>query len=243
MKFVFEKHKLKRLFLTALLLSGFNSVIAQIDNSLGNWEVLILKGNFTKRIFFLGEFNFRNNDFHSTYDYCEYKAGIGYSLTRTFGISLGAGGYNSNLTGSFLTTQPLQKEFRMWLDLMLRNSYKRLNFDHRLRFEQRYRSIGTSQRIKYRIALAVPVSKPTLSDNTFLLASSDEMYFGQSHPTFEMNRFYVGAGYKLNDTFTFHSGIMHQTDYKISPGISKNFLQMMIIFNFSHKVQDKHQTT
>ena len=243
MKIIFEKQRLAGLFLAALMLFGFNSAIAQTDNSLGTWEIFVLKGNLNKKVFFTGEFNIRNNNFHSTYDYCEYKGGIGYSLTKSFGILVGAGGYNSSLTGSFLNTVPSQKEFRIWLDLLLRNSYKRLNFDHRMRFEQRYTSVGNKQRLRYRLTLTVPVNKPTLSDNTFFVSSSDELFFGQSHPSYEKNRFYIGAGYKLNNNFTFHLGNMHQSDYKSSYSLSKNYLKLMIIYNLTHKAQNKHLTT
>lgn len=233
------KHTLKRLFLTALIPLGYYSANAQNDNNLGSWNVFIIKDQISKKISFNGEFNFRSNTFHSTYDYCEYKVGLGYSFTKNFGIAVGTGGYNTSLTGSFLTTQPSQKEFRTWLDFLLKNSYKRLNFDHRGRIEQRFTNTGYKNRLRYRLTLIVPVNKPTLADKTFFLASSDELFFGQSNPCYEKNRFYVGAGYKLNENFTFHAGNMRQIDYKKNNYVGKNYLQLMIIYNITNKIHDK----
>lgn len=240
MKFIFIKHKLIRLLPTVLLLFGLYPVNAQIDKNIGNWDILVLKGKINKKFFFNSEFNIRSNNFHSTYDYCEYKIGLGYSITRNFGLAVGTGGYNSSLTGSFLTTQPSQKEYRTWLDLLLRNSYKRLNFDHRGRIEQRFTSIGFKARLRYRLTLTVPVTRPTLADKTFFLASSDELFFGQSHPNYEKNRFYAGAGYKLNENFTFHIGNMSQTDYKSSSSSCKNYLQIMVVYNLTHNSTEGH---
>jgi hypothetical protein len=234
------KHQLSRLLMTIILLFEFNLVFGQSDNGVGNWDVLILKGNLSKKFSLVGEFNIRNNNFHSTYDYSEYKIGIAYSLTQNFALSIGTGGYNTSLTGSFLTTQPSQKEYRTWLDLLFKNSYKRLNFDHRLRIEQRFTSAGYKNRVRYRLTLTIPVNKPTLSANTFFLASSNEFFVGQSHPNYEKNRFYVGTGYKLNQNFTFHIGNMHQSDFKSSSSISKNYIQLMVIYNLTHKIEDKH---
>lgn len=235
MNYIILKYILKRLFLTAIIAFGFYSVNAQTDKSIGNWDVLVLKGNISKKFSLNGEFNIRTNNIHSTYDYCEYKIGAGYSITRNFAIELGAGGYNSSLTGSFLTTQPSQKEYRTWLDFLVKNSYKRLIFDHRGRIEQRFTSVGYKNRLRYRLTLTVPVNKSTLTDKTFFLSSSDELFVGQSHPNYEKNRFYVGAGYKLNENFTFHAGNMNQTDYKSNSSLCKNYLQLMLVYNFSNK--------
>jgi hypothetical protein len=233
-------YKFIRYFLVVPILLGYYSVSAQYDNSLGTWDIFLLKGNFSKKISFTGEFNIRANDFHSTYNYCEYKLSAGYSLKHNLIVGAGAGGYNSSLTGSFLTTQPSQKEFRVWFEMMFKHSYGRLYFDHRARIERRFTYSGNSSRFRYRLAINVPVTKPRLSDNTIFFATSNELFFGQGHPTYEKNRFFIGAGYKLNDNFTFQLGNMNQNDYKGSYIQCKNYLYLTIICNLPNKFkQDK----
>jgi hypothetical protein len=234
--------KFFRLFFAIPILFGYYSVNAQYDSSLGNWEIFLLKGNFNKKVSFTGEFNIRANDFHSTYNYCEYKFSAGYSLKHNFVIGAGTGGYNTSFTGSFLNTIPSQKEFRFWLEAMYKHSWGRFYFDHRIRVERRFTIIGNTSRFRYRLGLNVPVTKPRLSDHTIYLAASNEIFIGQGHPSYEKNRFFAGAGYKLNDRFTFQVGNMNQNDYKGSYILSKNYLYLTFIYNLPNKTKQQKKT-
>jgi hypothetical protein len=231
--------KFIRYFLVVPILFGCYSVNAQYDNSLGNWEIFLLKGNISRKISFTGEFNIRANDFHSTYNYCEYKLSLGYSLKHNLIVGAGTGGYNTSFTGSFLTTQPSQKEFRIWVEALYKHTLSRLYLDHRVRLERRYMYSGNTNRFRYRLAINVPITKPRLSDNTVFFATSNELFIGQGHPTYEKNRFFLGAGYKLNDRFTFQLGNMNQNDYKGSNIQCKNYLYLSIICNLPNKFKQE----
>jgi hypothetical protein len=233
-------YKFIRYFLFVPILLGFYSVNAQYDKSLGTWDIFLLKGNISKKFSFTGEFNVRANDFHSTYNYSEYKIILSYSLKPNFIIGAGTGGYNTSLTGSFLTTQPSQKEFRIWVEALYKHSLSRFYFDHRIRVERRFTYLENSNRFRYRLAINVPINKLRLSDNTVFFATSNELFIGQGHPSYEKNRFFIGAGYKLNDRFTFQLGNMNQNDYKGSSIQCKNYLYLTIICNLPNKFkQDK----
>lgn len=225
--------------ITLLLLVCYSGN-AQTDNSLGNWEILILKGNINKKFSFIGEFNIRNDDLISTYNYSEYKLGIGYALTRNFGILLGTGVYNNNHAGSFLTTTSSQKEYRTWFEMSLKQLYKRLYFEHRGRIEQRFTTSGYKNRLRYRLSLTIPITKPNLTEKTLFIASANEIFIGQNSPTYEKNRFYAGIGYKLNDNLSFQIGGLNQVDYKSDDNIRTNYLQLLIICNLGHIKLDKH---
>lgn len=229
------RNKFTRYFLFIPVLLGSISVNAQYDRSLGTWDIFLLKGNLSKKVLFTGEFNIRANDFHSTYNYSEYKIILGYSIANNFIIGAGTGGYNTSLTGSFLTTQPSQKEFRIWLETLYKHSLSRFYFDHRVRFERRFLYSGNTNRIRYRLAINVPVTKPRLLDNTVFFAINNELFLGQGYPTYEKNRFFIGAGYKLNDRFTFQLGNMNQNDYKGSNIQCKNYLYLTVVCNLPNK--------
>lgn len=229
-------YKFFKHFLAIPILFGFYSAKAQSDNTLGHWEIFVLKGNISNKFFFIGEFNARANDFSSIHNYCEYKLSMGYYLKKNLGIALGTGGYNTSLTGSFLSTLPSQKEVRIWLDMLLKHSFSRFYLDHRVRLERRFTSLGNTTRLRYRIAVSVPIFKPELNNNTIYATVNNEIFLGQGHPTYEKNRLFLGAGYKLNDNLNFQLGNLNQTDLKGSYSLSKNFLQLTIIYSLTKKI-------
>jgi hypothetical protein len=235
----FQMHKFIKYLVALPVLLGYFSVNAQYDSSLGNWEVFILKGNINKKFSFNGEFNIRANDFHSTYNYCEYKLGFGYSIKKNLIIGAGAGGYNTSFTGSFLTAPPSLKEFRLWFDVVFKHSFSRLYFEHRVRAERRYTDFGDRNRLRYRLGLNVPISKPGMTNNTIYFASSDEFFVGQGHPAYEKNKLFIGVGYKLNDRLNFQLGNLNQNDYKGSYILCKNYLQLTLVYNLPGKVNSK----
>ncbi len=227
----FGIYRVIRYFFVVPILFGFSSAYAQYDNSPGNWEFFLLKGNITKRISFTGEFNMRANDFNSTYNYCEYKFSLGYSVLHNLILGAGTGGYNSSLTGSFLDTQPSQKEFRLWFEAIYKHSLGRFYIDHRVRFDWRFTNLGNKDRVRYRLALNFPVNKPQIIENTIFLSGYNELYIGQSHPSYEKNKLFLGAGYKLNRHFSFQLGNVNQNDYKGSGIKCKNYLQLILAYN------------
>lgn len=230
---------IRYIFFVPVFLTGI-SANAQYDSSLGTWDIFLLKGNLSKKISFTGEFNIRADDFHSVYNYSEYKIILGYSPLHNFIIGAGTGGYNTSLTGSFLNTVPSQKEVRIWIEALYKHSLSRFYFDHRVRAERRFLYSGNTNRFRYRLAINIPITKPRLSDNTVFFATSNELFIGQGYPTYEKNRFFIGAGYKLNDRFTFQLGNMNQNDYKGSNIQCKNYLYLTIICNLPNKIkQDK----
>ena len=229
------------LLFVAILLAGI-TVNAQYDSSLGTWDIFLLKGNFSRKISFTGEFNMRATNFHSTYNYSEYKFSLGYSLKHNLIVGAGTGGYNTSLTGSFLNTVPSQKEVRIWAEMLFKHSTGRFYFDHRVRVERRFMYIDNTNRLGYRLAINVPINKPLLSDNTVFFAISNETFLGQGNPTYEKNRFFLGAGYKLNDRFTFQLQNLNQNDYKGSNIQCKNYLYLTIICNLPNKFKQEKKS-
>jgi len=212
---------------------GNNSCFAQDNTALGSWGMLILKGRINNKFTLQGEFNTRSDNFASNFNYCEYKTSVIYSLSSKFGMALGAGGYNKNDDGSFFTTTNSEKEFRTWGDLLFKHALNRLFFDHRARLEQRFLHSDYQNRLRYRFALTVPVNGKVLTDKTFYLASYDELFFGESTPVYEKNKFYAGAGYKFNKTLAVQLGGISQADYKNDNDARKNYLQLIILCNIN----------
>ena len=234
----------KRLFpfilSTACLIGIHSSSNAQTDHSLGNWNAIFLKGKISPKLSLMGEGHIRSNDYNLKYDYYEVKAGISYSITKNLAGLVGTGLYNTYETGELFETPALQREFRTWLELNFKQVFKRLNIEHRGRLEQRFLPNNYKNRLKYRLALTLPVNKPTIVQGSIYLAVNDELFMPQHGVVVEKNRLYGGLGYKLNGNTALQVGCICDTDYKSNSHTAKNFLQFALFYDFTNLVQKKH---
>ena len=217
----------------------YNSAKAQADQTTGNWNVLILKGKISPRLSVMSEEHIRSTNSDFKYDYFEVKAGISYLIAKNLAGLFGFGFYNTYIPGGLFQTPAKQKEFRTWLELSYKQSYNRFYFDHRVRLEQRFIPNNYKNRLKYRLALMLPVNKTELVAGSIFLSVNDELWFPQYGPFIEKNRLFAGAGYKLNPNTTFQVGCVSDNDYKPDSHTLKNYLQIMVIYDFS-KLVKKH---
>jgi hypothetical protein len=187
----------------------------------------------------MGEGHIRSSNFDFKYDYFEAKTGISYSITKNLIGLFGTGLYNTDQPGGFFQTPAQQKEFRTWQELMLKQTYKRFNFEHRARLEQRFIPENYKNRLKYRLGLIVPVNKAEMVQGSVYLTVADELFIPQHGPTVEKNRFFAGAGYKMNENATLQIGCLSDTDYKLGSHSVKNYLQIMLLYDFT-KLIKKH---
>lgn len=224
----------------ACLLNTCTLSIAQTDHNIGNWNSLIIKGKITPRLSLMGESNIRSSTYDLKYDYFEIKGGISCSLTTKLTGLFGTGFYNFYQKGGLFESPAVQKEFRTWLELSLKQTYHRFNFDHRIRIEQRFIPGNYKNRFRYRLALVIPVNKPQLVAGSIFLAVNDELWIPQYGPLIEKNRLYAGAGYRIKGNTSLQIGIVNDNDYKIDDHHSvTKYLQMMIIYDFT-KLLKKH---
>jgi len=233
-----------RLFVTILLTTFFISVYAscdaQEDQSLGNWNAILIKGKISPKWSLLGEGHIRSSNYDLKYDYFEIKSSIGYSVTKNFTALLGTGFFNTDEPGGFFRTPALQKEFRTWLELNLKQTFTRFYFEHRSRLEQRFLANNYKNRLKYRLGLLMPVNKAVLISGSIYVAVNDELFIPQHGVTLvEKNRLYLGMGYKINPNAAFQIGCVNDTDYKSGGHTVKNYLQLMLIYDFTNMLK-KH---
>ncbi len=234
---------LRNIVLTILasicLLNIYSSSEAQTNHNLGDWNVLILKGKVSPRFSLIGEGHIRNESYNLKYDYFEIKGGISYSITRNFLGLIGSGIYQTYETGALFQSPAIEKEFRTWEELYFKQIYRRFNFDHRLRIEQRFISKTYQNRLKYRFGLNLPVNKPQFLHRRLYVALNDELYIQQSGTLVEKNRLFAGAGYLMNTNTTLQIGCLSDTDYQYRSHSAKNYLQLTLIYDFTSLVR-KH---
>lgn len=232
----FSRQPFVLIFLIICLLSIHSSTNAQTDQSLGNYNTLIIKGKISPRFSLFSEDQLRATDYNLKYDYFEVKGGIFYSITPKLNLLFGTGLYNIYQPGGFFKTPAVQKEFRTWFELNFKQLYNRLNFEHRVRIEQRFIPENYKNRLRYRFGILVPVNKSKLVQGSLYIAVNDELWIPQYGLFLEMNRFFAGAGYKLNQNTTFQIGCISDTKYKPNSHYVKNYLQLMLIYDFTNSV-------
>lgn len=222
----------------SILFGTVNSVNAQSAHTIGNWDVLILKGKIAEKYFYNAEFNVRKSPAKAIYDYSEYKIILGKMLNQNWSFDFGTGIYNSNLTGTFLTTPPSRQEYRTWIDILLKNSLNRLYFDHRIRIEHRFNnSAGAPDRFRYKPSLTIPLNHTKVKENTFFLNTSNDIYFGTGATRLELIMFYTGGGYRINNRFTCNLGNMYNYDFRKTKDKGRSFLYLTFIFDLTSKKQ------
>jgi len=232
--------------LAFVCISFIQSSTAQNTKDFGGWYVgnFLYKADSSWNFFF--ETQTRSQKVGDIFFYHEFKGGFSYNILKKHSVLFGFGDYKTySSTGNYKPPM-LAKEFRIWEQLTLNNNIGRLKIDHRYRIEQRWLNGEFRNRFRYRINPLIPVNHKTIVDNTFFVSLFEEVFFTNTAPYFERNRFFAGAGYQFSSLVTTQLGWIRQYDYrKIDDGTGKNFLQLTMFFviDHSHNARERHPGT
>ena len=223
-------HPCKKLILITLVVLPFN-LCAQ---SLGCWNSFNISFDNGKKWSFASEIQLRSLQFYKNYNYHEYKGIIGYKLIPNLQTSLVFGRYTTFGSGKTFQNPKLAEEFRVALQLGLKNTIGKFLVDHRYRFEKRYYTSGARGiRIRYRAGLSVPLDEKKLTSfslsNEFLLAINA----GSSIIRFDKNRINLGLTRKLSSMVSMQVGYLSQYDSKSADEPGNNFFVYSLFLNMS----------
>jgi hypothetical protein len=202
------------------------------QQGLGSWNIINAKIGINERWSAFVEPQLRSLSFYNQFHYYEIKGGLTFSLNSKFSFTAGVGSYNTYSEGGNFMKPFQQKEVRTWLQLVMKQDLERLKFEHRYRAEQRFTTKGYRNRYRYRLNVLLPINKPKVEPNTFFVSVWNEIFFTDTEPYFERNRFFVGGGYEFTEAFALQIGYLHQFDYKINDETGRDFLQISCLFNF-----------
>lgn len=139
------------------------------------------------------------------------RTGLGYNLTENNNnILLGYGFIRSENYIGDTDEKAIINEHRIYQQFITRQSFGRVSFQHRYRFEQRFVEDIFKMRFRYFLSTNVALTNPTIIDNTFYLSAYNEIFLNTSNTIFDRNRLYGGIGYKLNDNLRFEVAYMNQ---------------------------------
>lgn len=188
------------------------SVFAQEDPKLGSWTILTVQkvanakgwGGFM-------ELQSRQNQVLNKFFYYELKGGVHYELGRNVTATVAGGRYHTYNLNDLSDLQV--GEWRIWEQLVLNQFLDRIKFEHRYRIEQRWLNGDYRNRFRYRLNMLIPLNTRQFKPGTWFISAYDEIFLNNQTPHFERNRFYVGAGYQINNNWTVQAGAIRQYNY------------------------------
>jgi Protein of unknown function (DUF2490) len=203
----------------------------------GAWNIINTKINLSSKWSVFNELQMRSQLFYQNQYYYEIKGGASYSINKNFSFLVGLGKYKTFSDGGNFKNPVTANEFRLWEQVTMNHYLERIKFEHRYRAEQRWFKDGTYRnRFRYRLSAVVPINNKKMGPKTFYLSSFDEVFFTNTSPYFERNRFFAGAGYQIDKHFTIQPGYLYQFDYKNNVGSGKRFFQLMLMIElYAHK--------
>lgn len=228
---------MRKLFLTTIaLFFSINTLSAQYSD-LGSWNILNLKYTYDEKWSVFGEAQLRSLQFYSDFHYYEYKGAVNYKVHKNVTLTLGAGSYQTYKEGGNFVLPKNNDEFRIWPQIIFFQSIGKFKIEQRYRTELRFTSDGYRNRFRYRLGVSYPFGKERNEYKPYQISVSDELFFTNTEPYFERNRFQVAFNYKPTKATTIQIGYLHQFDYKINDETGRDFLQIGYFIELFRKTE------
>lgn len=195
----------------ALILIFLSSIMHSQNSEVGNWLIYFGNQKINKDWNFHNEIQYRSFDLIADNNQLLLRTGIGYNLTENNNnLLLGYGFIN---TRSYIDAdQTLQTdEHRIFQQFITKQNFGRLHLQHRYRVEQRFLPDDFQMRLRYFLALNVPINKKEMEQNAVYLSAYNEIFINAEKPLFDRNRLYGAIGYVINKNFRFELGYMTQS--------------------------------
>ncbi len=203
--------KINYQLLFVLFFSFQNQLLAvektEIKNSNSLWFSDFINWKMNKKWSLYMDIGLRGNKWTKEWSQQLVRAGAFYQITNTASTGVGVAYFNHFNKNSIKT------EYRTWQQFMHSQNTGRVKINNRIRTEQRFIqknpadkfSVVSSfvSRIRYQLALQVPLNKKRIENQTVYASVSDEIMFNFGkeivYNNFDQNRIAIGIGYKQNE--------------------------------------------
>lgn len=206
----------------------FSTVSFSQKSDTGNWFIYFGNQKINQKWNWHNEVQYRNFNFIGDTNQMLLRTGIGYNLSENNNnVLLGYGYINTKryVPNSDLKTQT--NENRIYQQFITKQTFGRLNIQHRYRVEERFLKDDFQMRFRYFLGINLPINKPKLEKNAFYLAAYNEVFVNKIKPLFDRNRLYGALGYVIDKNFKIEAGFMAQTQ----ENSNRNQFQIVIFNN------------
>lgn len=218
----------KKIAILTLLILTLQPSKAQ-DSDFGNWWIYFGNKQIDEKWNWHHEIQYRNYNFVGDLEQLLLRTGIGYNLTKNNNNLLLGYAYihSENYTGT--EDEKINvNEHRIYQQFITRQRFGRINLQHRYRFEQRFIEEDFKMRLRYFLALNLPLNQKEMLDKTAYISAYNEIFVNTESDFFDRNRVFAGLGYKFNSNLRFEVGYMNQ----ILNNFSRDQLNIMAFVSF-----------
>jgi len=215
-----------------LSLNGFSQTTQKnITHNTQSWISINSNIFIDKHWFIMADAHVRENGFFASNSFIFGRVGIGYQVDNNLSVVAGYGNLLSTPTTPGWSTKA--DEQRIFQQVQLTSSYKKVKILQRIRNEQRWQSIIVNDvktgknkftnRVRYLLSFTAPVFKNpwlpqlVLSDECMLQFGKDVVY-----NTFDQNRLFIGIKQKISNNLSFDAGYMGVFQQKNASSYNQN---------------------
>jgi len=181
------------------------------DSNFGNWLIYIGNKELNSKWNIHNEVQYRNYNAIGDLEQLLLRTGIGYNLTENSNNLLL--GYGYILSENYLSDSDDKisiNEHRIFQQFTTKLNIGILKLSHRYRFEQRFVEDDFKLRLRYFLALNIPLSKKEKVKNSYYLSAYNEIFLNTKSAVFDRNRAFGGIGYHINQNIRLEVGYMNQ---------------------------------
>jgi len=149
-------------------------------------------------------------------------------------------------------------EQRIWQQVLYKHAQNRLNFQHRLRMEERFLESHHTEsdgsvindgyevylnRARYRLLMQIPLNKPKMEAGAWYIAAYDEIFYGwgegDTFKKIDQNRFYAAFGRQLTSKVKLEGGAIYVMVIKKNGAQQENNIGTLIQFTYNFDFSSK----
>jgi len=201
-----DMNRLAALLFSILILHGF--AFGQQKNpekELGTWTIYNGFFNLSPKYELFIESQLRTWQLYNNIEAWCFRPYFSYRIKPTHLV-----GFSTEYFSNYNYYEPKEQvnEFRLGIQDLFSYKLGRAVMQHRTRYEFRFfDQAPNTQRIRYRIQLAVPLTKHEFKKGGLIWIINNEIFIGISPEVqYDQNRFYTSLGYNFTDNFNVQIG-------------------------------------
>jgi len=201
--------------LTGMLLLPYIATAQSSD--FGNWLIYIGSKKVNSKWNIHNEVQYRNYDAIGDLEQLLLRTGVGYNLSENnHNVLLGYGYILSQNYVADAQEKSDVNEHRIFQQFTSKQKIGKVSLSHRYRFEQRFVEADFKMRLRYFLALKIPLIKSEAVPAKLYVSAYNEVFLNTESSVFDRNRVYAGLGYQLHKNVRIEAGYMNQLFEKSS---------------------------